>query len=95
MASRHRVSCINKADRYNPHKHITHIGGVNNNNRWKLTEEQAIKDIESGKYEFYVHAGGRTVEVIISISSAGNKYLKTTADGEKPDNLLSLPECPN
>jgi len=22
------------------------------------------------------------------------KYLKTRADGEQPDNLLALPECP-
>ncbi|MGO7416641.1 DUF3892 domain-containing protein [Rhizobium ruizarguesonis] len=27
-------------------------------------------------------------------SAAGNKYLKTTADGDQPNNLLSLPECP-
>jgi len=28
------------------------------------------------------------------MSRFGNKYLKTVADGEQPNNLLSLPECP-
>jgi len=32
--------------------------------------------------------------VIVSNSAAGNKYLKTQNDGEQPNNLLSLPECP-
>lgn len=38
-----RISCINKADRTNQYKHITHIGGLNpDNTTWKLTEEKAI-----------------------------------------------------
>jgi hypothetical protein len=32
--------------------------------------------------------------VVVAVSRYGNKYIKTTADGEQPDNLLSLPECP-
>lgn len=95
MATRVRISCINKADRFNPNKHITHIGGINaDKTRWKMTEEKAIEYIENGTYEFYVYAGGSSVDVIVAISSAGNKYLRTVADGEIPDNLLSLPECP-
>ena len=93
--SRHRVSCIKKSDRYNAHERITHIGGMNDDGtRWKMTQSDAITAIEAGKYEFYVQAGGRTVDVIVATSRYGNKYLKTTADGEQPDNLLSLPECP-
>ena len=91
--SRHEVSCINKSDRYNPYERITHIGGVNSGGtRWKLAQPQAITDIESGKYSFYVSAGGHIVDVIVSTHS-GNKYLKTEADGDSPNNLLSLPEC--
>lgn len=92
--SRHQVSCINKSDRYNQHERITHIGGVNpDGTRWKLTQPQAIADIENGKYSFYVSVSGRTVEVIVAKHN-GNKYLKTTADSDHPNNLLSLPECP-
>jgi hypothetical protein len=31
--------------------------------------------------------------VVVSVSRLGHKYIKTEADGEQPDNLLSLPEC--
>jgi hypothetical protein len=90
-----RVQCINKADRLNPHKHITHIGGFNEDGtRWRITEDRAIEGIREGKWSFYVHAGGRTVAVVIARSSQGHDYLKTEADGYRPDNLLSLPECP-
>lgn len=95
MADRHEVKCINKSDRMNAHERITHIGGVNaDNTRWKITQEQAIDGIESGKWSFFVSRGGSTVNVIVAISRFGNKYLKTQNDGEQPDNLLSLPECP-
>lgn len=95
MATSHEVGCINKGNRQSQHDHIRNIGGVNSDgSRWKLSQEQAIADIEAGKYHFYVRKGGSTVDVIVAVSQYGNKYLKTRADGEKPDNLLSLPECP-
>jgi hypothetical protein len=60
---------------------------------WKITQEEAISGIETGKWQFFVHAGGRVVDVIVAVSRFGHKYLKTVADGEQPDNLLSLYEC--
>jgi hypothetical protein len=95
MATSIQIQCVNKTDRYNAHERISHVGGVNSDGtRWKLTEDQAIQGIESGKWSFYVSAGGRSVWVVVATSRYGNKYLKTQADGEQPDNLLSLPECP-
>lgn len=37
---------------------------------------------------------GRAVDIIVAVSRFGNKYIKTEADGDQPNNLLSLPECP-
>ena len=94
MATRHQISCINKNDRQSAHERISHVGGINNDkSRWKLTEDEAIRAIENGTYEFYVMNKGYSANVIVA-TRLGRKYLKTVNDGEQPDNLLSLPECP-
>lgn len=94
MPSRHEVLCINKSDRYNPHERILSIGGRNEDGTaWKLSQPDAIQGIEAGKWAFYVRRGGITTNVVVAVSRYGHKYLKTEADGEQPDNLLSLPEC--
>jgi hypothetical protein len=96
MAQLVQVKCINKTDRYNPHERIRAIGGTNpDGTRWKLAEDEAISAIEQGRYSFYVdRPSGDRVWVVIERSPYGHKYLKTQADGEQPNNLLSLPECP-
>ena len=95
MAQRVRIQCINKSNRTSHYERINHVGGVNpDGTAWKMTEDSAIAAIENGTYSFYVHVGLNSVDVVISKSSLGHKYLKTVADGLTPDNLLSLPECP-
>jgi hypothetical protein len=86
------INCINKSNRPSAHERIRGIGG---GNRWKLSLDDAIAGIEQGKWSFYVSMNGKSVSVVIAKSADGHKYLKTLADGEQPDNLLSLPECPN
>jgi hypothetical protein len=95
MADNLQIKCIDKSDRYNPHERIISIGGTSpDGRRWKMTQEDAITAIEAGKWHFYVSIGGKSVRVIVAVSRYGNKYLKTEDDGEQPDNLLNLPECP-
>jgi hypothetical protein len=96
MATPVRVSCITKTRRPEAHDRISHIGGVNaDGSQWQLPESQAIRGIEDDRWDFYVERPtGHRVRVIVA-TRQGHKYLKTVADGEQPDNLLSLPECPN
>jgi hypothetical protein len=85
---------VTKYSGYELHRYISYIGGIlKDGSRWRIREEDAIIDIESGKYEFYVEVHLKTLHVVVAKSPDGHKYLKTTADGEKPDALLSLPEC--
>jgi hypothetical protein len=89
-----QISCINKSDRYNPHERITHVGGSAGGG-WRITQEDAIHLIETHQWEFWVKPpDADAVWVVVAVSRFGNKYLKTQSDGEQPNNLLSLPECP-
>jgi hypothetical protein len=89
-----QISCINKTDRTSPHERIRNVGGVNpDGTNWRLSLDDAINGVETGKWRFWTRVQDKSVWVIVARSALGNKYLKTEADGEQPNNLLSLPEC--
>lgn len=92
MAVSVQIQWVRKADKIDPRDRITHIGGGNTENtRWTLTQAEAIAGIQTGSWVFYITKEGRSVAVVVEVSSSGNKYLKTIADGEEPTHLLSLP----
>jgi len=93
MTQSAQIMCINKNPREDRHHSITHVGGNANGQRWKITKDDAIGKIERREWSFYTLVNGHRAEVVIA-THMGRKYLKTTADHDTPDNLLSLPECP-
>lgn len=92
MAERRKISCINKNNRDSAYERIQHVGGIHNGQKWKFTLSDAISYIGRGTYSFYTNVSGHERNVIIATRN-GVKYLKTEADYDTPDNLLSLPEC--
>ena len=98
MAFAVQIQCIRKTDRFNPHERIHAVGGLNpNGSRWHLPLDKAIAGVEAGEWVFYVNVYGKRVDVeVVTVLRGGvyHKYLKTVNDGEQPNNLLSLPECP-
>lgn len=52
----------------------------------------AIRDIESGLYRYYVEEESPRAYVSV-VNEGGNKYLRTTADESSRNNLDNLPNC--
>lgn len=93
MPRRAQIKCINKEPRNDPFTRISHVGGFVQS-QWKLPIDDAIAKIEKREWEFYVEVDRDRVDVVIAVGPSGRKYLRTVADGDLPNNLLSLPECP-
>jgi hypothetical protein len=91
----YRIDCVNKPNRNSAHEHITAVGGPTPGGagRWKDTVPNIVRIIESNAHRFYIKEGNATAWVGVAMSAAGNKFLRTYADGVWKDNLLALPEC--
>lgn len=89
-----QVTCITKPNVLSPHEHITHLG--NPRAGWKWTREQVIASIEAGQNTFFVldPRTNRRADVGVMTPAGRSKYLRTHADGDWNDNLLSLDQCP-
>lgn len=88
-----QVKCIVKPNPQSPHEHITHLG---NPGSWIWTREQVIESIENKSNTFFVldPATGRRADIGVVRESGKLPYLRTYADGQWNNNLLSLNQCP-
>jgi hypothetical protein len=82
------VTCITKTEHASPYQRISHIAGTG----WRFTQEQAIQGIMNEQYLFYIVKGEKAVKLTIGLYE-DIVYLKTAADGLRPNHLLRLPEC--
>lgn len=82
------ITCVIPAPG-DPDSRIDCVGGSN----WTKGELTVIAEIESGA-EYVVKVDGIPIPAKVVVARHGRrKYLKTVADGLRPDNLLSLPRC--
>ncbi len=88
-----QVTCIIKPHPQSPHEHITHVG---NPPQWVWLREDVIASIEAKTNTFFVrdpHSGKRS-EIGVVREPGKAPYLRTYADGNWNNNLLSLDQCP-
>lgn len=89
-----QVTCIAKSNAPSSHEHITHIG--NPSAGWVWTREAVIRSIETNANSFFVVdpvIGTRSTVGVVR-PPGRSPYLRTYADGDWNDNLLSLNQCP-
>lgn len=95
LTEEREVRCIRKADRQDPYTRIQAVGGGGSLlTMWTMSLDEAIRGIEAGTLKLYTHVGGHKRNIVVVSRLMGSKYLRTEADRDTPDNLLSLPECP-
>ena len=90
------IKCADITDRTSADERICSVGGVNSDGkRWKISVEDAIAHIESGKYSFFIkEQNGRPSNILVAKSASGRKYLKSESDGAQREGITSLPRCP-
>lgn len=91
MSIRFQILCSSKQS-INGKKVISQIGGRNPLGEvWSLRLEQAISEIQSGQWEFFINAKGKSYPINLIESPTG---LILFSDDNGVNLLLNLPDCP-
>lgn len=87
-----QITCIIKPNVNSPHEHITHVGGTG----WRWTREDTIASIDAKTNTFYVldPRSGKRSDVGVVRPEGRTPSLRSYADGDWNNNLLSLNQCP-
>jgi hypothetical protein len=89
-----KITCIIKPHPQSSHEHITHVG--NPAAGWNWPTEQVVASIDAKTNTFYVidPRNGKRANVGVVREHGKAPYLRTHADGDWNNNLLSLNQCP-
>lgn len=60
---------------------------------WRYSVDDIIRHIEGRVHTYWTRVNGVRANIEVKTRPNGRKYLKTTADGYEPNNLLALPRC--
>lgn len=94
MATVLQVKWVDQANLPEAWQRVRHIGGDSRQFTWQHTLEQAVRFIEEGVFDYYVSSGNNAMRLEVGVAPNGGKYLKTKADTDAPQVLLSQPGFP-
>ncbi|MDR3489805.1 MAG: DUF3892 domain-containing protein [Bradyrhizobium sp.] len=88
-----QVTCITKPNTQSTHEHITHLG--NPTGGWVWTRDKVIESIDAKSNTFFVidPRNGKRADIGVVRPAGRLPYVRTYADGDWNDNLLSLNQC--
>jgi hypothetical protein len=74
------------------------LGGMFNGRPWHLSEANIIAEVEKPvsrrQWDFFLSHGNQKFPIVVIVRN-GRKCLAATADSDRSNILLSLPECPD
>src|ERR1700687_99213 len=88
-----QITCIRKPHPQSPHEHITQVGNPQAGCEWP--REQVLASIDAQENTFYVRDPRTGLRSNVGVVRPAGRpaYLRTYADGDWNDNLLSLDQC--
>jgi hypothetical protein len=91
-----RVTHVSRRSHGAAQHRIVAVGGtLPDGTSWRMPMHEAVAAIRRGERFFVDHPAGDSVDVEIGRTREGHHYLRTVADTDLPNNLLSLPELPD
>ena len=90
-----QITCIIKPHPQSAHEHITHVG--NPSVGWVWLRERVIESIDAKTNTFFVldPVTKKRSDVGVVREQGKSPYIRTYADGNWNNNLLSLSQCPS
>jgi Protein of unknown function (DUF3892) len=91
-----RITAVDTREAGSPHTRIRRVGGARpDGTPWRMSVDEVVRAIGRGERFYVEEPAGDPVDVTIAHTGAGRVYLRTEADADAPNNMLSLPELPD